>query len=263
MENKFNNLILTIKKDRMSPEEKVALKNSVMLFVDTYQASQPSPYVKKSPYFSGFSFAHVGKLVTAGAFLVVLGVGGITAASAKALPGDFLYPVKINLKEKIEEKIALTPEAKLVFRQKRMETRLQEVETLMDQNLLTSSNSDIVESNIKREAIEISDNIAEVRKTNPGAAQNADLNIKETVRIHREKINANKNASKDGDQINYSSRILKSLPAGDDEARDDLRINQTTPEATPSKIIKPDIQIQKDELAPDPLSVSATEAVKD
>jgi hypothetical protein len=242
METKFNNLIKNIKKDIMTPEEKSILKNKIIFFVENYPISTPSPYIKKSPYFSRFSFAHVGKLVTAGAFMVVLGVGGLSYASADALPGDLLYPVKINLKEKIEDRLAFTPAVKLALRQRRIETRLGEVETLTE-NKLDNATSNTEELNIKIETAQISNDLAEVRKTNPEVALQADINIKNTIKFHREKIN---------------SLVAKEMLIGEPSTptqiqvpqNTDLRTNPTLPSNVNQDTINIKTEIKKNMLVP-------------
>ncbi len=284
MEEKMENLIKIMKESKMSSSEKTQIKNKLISFMEAnpvhMSSPVPSPYSNPSPYFSHFSFAHLGKVAVFAVLVVMLSIGGLSFASASALPGDFLYPVKINLKEKIEEKITLGPEAKLALRQKRIETRFKEVETLVIENRLTPEKSNIAEMNILVETIAIQNNLDEVRKTNPEKAELASKDIEESIKTHREKINfimaaqkleagtgvkteseiENTEAKeKQTEQIqnnmeenkgiiigegtmNYSSSISNSSPALEKALEDLLLINQIAPAETASNTISPEIQ---------------------
>lgn len=65
--------------------------------------------------------------------LILLGVlsfGGISLATQDSLPGDFLYPLKVNVNEELEGLLTLNKEAKINFEAKRAARRLEEAEKL-------------------------------------------------------------------------------------------------------------------------------------
>lgn len=73
--------------------------------------------------------------VLAGIMLLLVG-GGTSLAANRALPGDKLYPVKINVNEKIAGLLAVTDKAKLNLETDLAEKRLEEADQLKDENRL-------------------------------------------------------------------------------------------------------------------------------
>jgi len=189
MENKFNNLIKIIKAEKMTKEE----KTSIRFKVETFVQNNPINIPQKSPYFSRFHFAKAGKIFATGLLLMVIGVGGLSYSSASALPGDLLYPIKINLNEKIEEKLAFKPEKKIVIQQKRIETRFTEIETLIKEKKIAPENNSVVaeaEKQINQEKERLVNTLIKVQKINPEMASKAKNNIENSIKNHQEKIHA-------------------------------------------------------------------------
>ena len=85
---------------------------------------------------------------------VILGVGGGTVyASTNALPGDLLYPVKVNVAEEIKAAFQFSDEDKAQFAIERINTRLEEIELLTE--LVDSIGNDslnLVEENVTDQA---------------------------------------------------------------------------------------------------------------
>ena len=117
---------------RLTPEEKSAMR-SVLLRTMAYT---PTPVV--SPYLS-FITAPQFVRVTAGALVVVLLVGTTTYAAQGALPGDFLYPVKTQINEKVQSALATSDEAKAQLNVDLAVERVQEAEQLAVTNRLSST----------------------------------------------------------------------------------------------------------------------------
>ena len=186
-EEKFNNLINKMKSERMTEEEKISIHFRVMTFMENNPVSK-IPVRIRSPYFSRFSFARFSKIAGTSMLLMIIGVGGLTYASAGALPGDFLYPVKVSFKEKIEEQLAFTPVKKVAFRQKKIETRYNEVETLIKQNKVTPENISVATTNINIEKEKLNNDLTEVTKTDPQIAVLAKTQIEEAIKTHQDKI---------------------------------------------------------------------------
>lgn len=170
MEQKLNNTIDEMKKSRMTAVENARLKLRIMtsLEKDVFKETPIiSPFIQKSPYFFGFSFHSFSKLIPITAIVLVITIGGILHASGDSLPGDTLYTVKINIKEKIEEKLTFTPEKKIALRQKRIEDRFTEVEKLIKEKRITPKNLSIAQSEIELERAKIELEIEEINKEKP------------------------------------------------------------------------------------------------
>jgi hypothetical protein len=116
----------------LTAEERAALKRDFMSFM-----SENPPVLRKEPVriLSPY-FPHLVRVpVFAMAFLAL--VGGTAYAAENSLPNDLLYPIKTEIIEPLFiEAPARTPIAKAEASQKLVERRLEEAETLIDNNEL-------------------------------------------------------------------------------------------------------------------------------
>src|SRR3990167_4724948 len=179
MEDKLNILIRTMKEVCMTSEEKTRIKEKIF---------EPSPYLKLSPYFTTFSFLSVSKFVSVAVLILFVGLGGLSYASSSALPGDFLYAVKINFKEKMEEKFVFNSQEKLALRQRRIEARFGEVEALIKADKMTPENKSIVRSEIELEKQKISSDLLEISKEDPVAAALVKIDVESSIMMREEEI---------------------------------------------------------------------------
>ncbi len=187
-------LIEGMKRSKMTEGEKARLKSELLAFIETAETSPikgvvASPYWKRFgvPSYFRFSFASIGKAVAVSALSLLLVLGGLTYASASALPGDWLYPIKIHLKEGIEDKLlvfAFTPAEKIALRERRVEERFTELEQLVKKNRVTPENLSIANSEIQVEKKKIKSDLEKINADNPQAAEQAkkDLNSSITAR---------------------------------------------------------------------------------
>lgn len=77
--------------------------------------------------------------VVATSFLMVASFGGVASAAEGALPGDFLYPVKVSMLEPARTLLATTPEEKVAVHMALAERRIDEAATLAEQGRLEAS----------------------------------------------------------------------------------------------------------------------------
>ena len=175
---------------------------------------------------------HFSKLSGIAIIIFVLGLGGISGASANSLPGDFLYPIKIHIKEKIVEKITFTPKAKIIFKQHILETRLQEVEELSSLNRLTPEIKNTANINIQDATTQISININELQKTDPETAILESIKTENVLDNHKDTINS---------LTEIHNTTIPSLPVIDETKPIDIiqNIEPTKPVTEENTITKP------------------------
>jgi tetratricopeptide (TPR) repeat protein len=70
--------------------------------------------------------------------IALLFSGGATVAAERALPGDILYPVKVNVNEEVRSLVSVSNEAQANWDARRAERRLEEAEKLADSGKLNS-----------------------------------------------------------------------------------------------------------------------------
>ncbi len=159
MNKKMKKFIKILKSIRLSQKEKDVLRYKIEEFISFNPIRGDIHVPKKSFYFSIFTFRTLAKGVSLVLIaLIVVGGSGVSYASTDALPGDKLYNVKINVNEKIEEKLAFTTEAKVTVQTQKVERRLTEAQKLVEKNDLSPEKKEIVKTNLEK-------NVAEVTKT--------------------------------------------------------------------------------------------------
>lgn len=128
MTNEIKKGIKEIKKISLTNEEKSGILRNITLYADFHIPVQKS-------FFSiqRLSFALASLLI------IVLAGSSVAYAAEKSLPGDILYPVKVNVMEPVQEALAKTPEAKALVQANLAEKRLKEAENLASKNRLSSS----------------------------------------------------------------------------------------------------------------------------
>ena len=81
--------------------------------------------------------------------LMLIAGGGTSLAAQGALPGDFLYPIKIDINEEVVSALALSDEAEASLQAKLAKERLEEAETLAANGKLTAELATEVSTNLK------------------------------------------------------------------------------------------------------------------
>lgn len=153
MEPNLKNLFDTAKQVSLSEGERTALRARF--------ASAPER--ARSPY----TFAH-SRLLFQGvaAFLIIVGAGGSTAlAASNALPGDVLFPIKVNVNEKVEEILAQTPEAKAAVAAVQADRRLEEAEELVRRGRLTDEVTKEVEERFAKKSEIVKERVKALRES--------------------------------------------------------------------------------------------------
>ena len=114
---------------RLSDAEKGAMRARMheAMGVSVQPRATKSPYTHWFFMSRSFAFAIV---------LVVLAGGGTTFAAEGSLPGDLLYPLKVNITERVETALALSPKAKVVVNTKLAQRRIAEVQVLAARGVL-------------------------------------------------------------------------------------------------------------------------------
>ncbi|MDO8600760.1 MAG: DUF5667 domain-containing protein [bacterium] len=117
--------------------------------------------------------------------LVLFIGGGVSYAAESSLPGDILYPVKINMNESVGGVLAVSAEADVAWQTRLIERRLNEAEELAVRGRLDTETREQIESNFSRHAERVKIRIAafEEKKDFDGAAD-ASSNFEISLRVH-------------------------------------------------------------------------------
>ncbi|MEZ4211137.1 MAG: hypothetical protein R3B39_02520 [Candidatus Paceibacterota bacterium] len=165
MNKKLKKFIKMLKMISLSEKEKDTLRYRIEQFI-SYNPIRSEVHVpKKTFYFSIFTFKALGKAVSLVLIaLIVVGGSGVSYASTDSLPGDKLYNVKINVNEKIEEKLAFSTEAKVVVQRQQVERRLTEAQKLVEKKDLSPEKKEIVKTNLEKNVKDVTESIENLKK---------------------------------------------------------------------------------------------------
>jgi len=175
MTNFFKQLNTEVEKIRMTDAERSHIKARLLT------AMEPRPV--PSPY---FSFVMPRFAVPVALVLVLtIGVGGTYAAEG-ALPGDFLYNVKVGISEPIRAALAFSDESKAALHASLAERRLDEAETLAARGTLTPELSAELASNFDAHTAHVESIVTTVEAKDPvvAATISAKFGSKATARAN-------------------------------------------------------------------------------
>ncbi len=146
------------------------------------EMEKTAPTIVPSPFFpTNFFFS---RAMVAVALILVLGTGTATYAAEASLPGDLLYPVKVNVSEPITGVFAFTPSAKAEWHARVAEARLAEAETLTERGTLTEDTSVALSNDFNAHAAAVTDITTTIRESDPVSAQDIDTLFQSAVAHH-------------------------------------------------------------------------------
>ncbi|KKT86828.1 MAG: hypothetical protein UW86_C0019G0009 [Microgenomates group bacterium GW2011_GWA1_Microgenomates_45_10] len=154
------------------------------------------------------------------AILIALG-GGVSFAAEQTLPGDTLYPVKLNVNEKIRTLTALDAETRAHWEAKMAERRLDEAEELAAEGKLNAEARAQIEANFKAHADRVQARIKEFEDKDSDVAAEVASNFETSLKAH-ERILLDIGASRDKDtesEVKILGNRIKSESEDTVEAR--------------------------------------------
>lgn len=124
-----------LKREHMTESEKTTLANAVNLAMTNFPARQSVSTFKQWQMFLQPQHLRWGAALTAFVLIFVIS-GGTALAAEDAVPGDLLYPIKINVNEKVRDSLTFNEEAKVEWEVKKTERRLAEIQRLAEKSKL-------------------------------------------------------------------------------------------------------------------------------
>jgi hypothetical protein len=176
-----------------------------------FGASSPME-VTRSPYVFLSVSSYWSRSFAAVMLFVLVGAGTASAAQG-ALPGDFLYPVKISINESVEVALASGPGHKAEVQARLAERRVEEAETLASEGRLDEQKAQLIAEKIEKHAAEATA-LAEADEGDDAAAS---VKIKETLAAsltaHGEVLAKIGSGSKDGPTKEQSGSLAARVVA--------------------------------------------------
>ncbi len=158
-----------LKEIKLSPIEKTEIRDSLLNFMAAHPPVQTSFIAKFftqekfiiSPY-AGISM-HMGKVLVFSFLGLMITGGSLTMASANSIPGEILYPIKINIKEQVEGALKTQPAEKLAWKGKKVERRIQEIKELKEKKDISKSDVVIAQAILQEHVQDLKDTVATLK----------------------------------------------------------------------------------------------------
>lgn len=153
----------------LSPEEKTTVRGVLQVFVSEHPVHRASAVRElPQPRYTGYRTRTILALLNnsymkpmAISLIIALLIGGSTSYAAESsLPGDLLFPVKVEINERFRTWAALSPESKVEWQARVAERRLEEAVTLTAQNRMTADVRAKIEANFEKNAERVQKHIA-------------------------------------------------------------------------------------------------------
>lgn len=111
--------------------------------------------------------------------------GGVSYAAQNSLPGDVLYPVKVDVNERIAGAFQFGTQARARWNADLAQTRLQEAEQLAAQNKLTPQLQAQIATRLEKAVAAAEKNIAQLqKKNNEATAAQIDNDLETALQVH-------------------------------------------------------------------------------
>jgi len=148
MDKETQHFIDQLKRISLTDNERNILRANLESYIDFHPLPAEAAASPRSwNPLSGWNTRHAFAIAS---FVLVITVGaGTCFAAESALPGDALYPIKINVNENVQTALAISPQQKAAVNATLAEARLQEAATLAAQQKLTPENSAALASNFE------------------------------------------------------------------------------------------------------------------
>jgi hypothetical protein len=223
----YETLLKKIKENTLTNLEKEKVFVSLKQFVEENPVL-PLPWHKRvseklkaeivSPFYSGiFTESRIRSYATLALFLVFVG-GGTMLAAKSSLPGETLYPIKIQLNEQLESFTAIGPEEQTAVEIKHLDTRLSEAEALASANKLNDSRKGEIENQINKELGQSAKHVNTLNTQGKiNFAKAAEVQINASLKKHKTIIQniLQKTDAKRGDATNLQGNATIDVEASD------------------------------------------------
>jgi hypothetical protein len=209
----MNPFFKELKNVKMTRDEKSRIRHTLVTLTKSRMSDYRQP--TKSPFATpvkSWGLAHNFRAVGAAVLILILASTGVSFAAEKTLPGDLLYPVKVNVTEEVRGALITSSDAKMDWEKERVVRRVVETEILLKNDNLTPKRKIQAEAAIKTQMATFATAAAETSEKNPNAVIAATAELEPALKVHQEVI-ANIAATSDAHSV-ATSEILSTVALG-------------------------------------------------
>ncbi len=170
----------------MRSEDKGLVRERLVLYMEQRPLpSTEAPRPIRSPFSIPSIFrAHHFSGALMIALLVTTGTFGMSFAADDALPGDFLYPVKVKMNEGVKTAFILSDEARITFERERAELRLREASRLASEGRLDAKRQATVSKLFAAHTDSISQRVQNIETLDPVFAAEVSADLETALSTH-------------------------------------------------------------------------------
>ena len=143
------------------------------------------------------------------AMLLVL----VPILAERAVPGDALYPVKVQFNEELRSSLALSPYAKVEWETTRLERRIAEARVLASEGKLTDAVQVEVAEAVKEHTTAVEAEIASLRAENADEAAIAEIAFSSVLAVQSEVLEETAERETDNAESDAAVEVLASVVA--------------------------------------------------
>lgn len=211
---------------RLSMAERALLRDRVVSYMEYHplpkEKTRVAPVVEltSEPY-KAFNFSRVQIGGFMGAFTMLILVV-IPVVAEQAMPGDVLYPVKVQFNEEVRSTLSFSPYAKVEWETERLERRLAEARLLADEGKLTQEIEAEVAQAVQQHSDAAQEGIATIRSSDSDEAALAEITFASALEVQSEVL-ANRE-----EQSGETGRSVAALANAVTEARNGVAASNST-----------------------------------
>lgn len=187
---KLNTLREQIKFDQ---ERKLKIRNFLIneinnskLINESYDANQKK-YFWSGLVISRYQFKYVAAFATI--LILIISGSGLSLAAESSLPGELLYPIKINVNEQVLGSLTFGDKAKIELEARLAARRLEEAELLMLSGKLDNDTQSNIESNFEKHSQNVSNGVSNLESSrNSTDAAEITSKFESSLRAHEQII---------------------------------------------------------------------------
>lgn len=167
----------------LTEEELADMRAQLVAHVDAHPLPIRSPYERLFAFASPLQQTRLRPFAYALAIMLMVGTG-TAAAAESSLPGDFLYPMKVHVNERVQGALARSPEARAAFKIEVTNRRL--AEAMITASATTTAKNKDAGKRLSKAAEEAEKAIEELEKKDPAAADRAQAHLEASMYAHEE-----------------------------------------------------------------------------
>lgn len=192
----------------LRPQEKIAMREQLLTHMKKIPVQESASFAERaSEMLAMFLHGFVPRLALSAFVLFVLG-GSAAYAAQSTLPGDTLYPIKVNVYEPVVSWFTVTADAQASWNADRALRRLEEAEQLAARSALTHDTLTEIERRFAEHVNHAHVSIAELADDDADTAATLSAELESNLQAHGSIIQL---LDDDGDAENGVSRLLEQV----------------------------------------------------